>query len=628
MVLVNNLDEPGTLVLSNNNPRAGDTIAASLTDVDGQPTAIVWQWQRDGQNIPGETGPSYTVTGNDLGHTIGAHVHYTDPQGTGKSASAQTTNPVSNDPPSFAEELTSRSVPENSPVGTEAGEPLQASDPNSDPMTFSLSGEGAEGFAIDAHGQIRTAGPMDHEARASYTLTATVSDPAGGSDSMSVTIAVTNVEEPGSVTLNSNAQPEVNTTLTASLTDPDGDVSGETWTWEQGPSADGPWTSLTGETGPSYTPQQEDVDSHLRATVTYTDGHGSNQDEASATTDLAVRPEPNRPPAFGDGHRTTFNISVNVREGVRVAPPFTATDPNGDILTYSIAAANPDAFTINPVTGEVLMGPVELPEGSTHTAAVSVSDGYGPDGRPDSANDDTLQLTMTIVNPNIVIEPSSRTAFPNGLWVNDDIVVNTNSGSQDWALYYDRETQQHLDDRSFRIRTGRFSHMRGVWSDGATLYVLTADRNRTNPRGKIFAYQLSDGSRQKSMDISLPADNAHPSGLTGRDGVLYVGDTRDSRVYAYDAGTRSRRSGQDINGIDTLRKEMTDLWTDGETIWISYWLGEFIRAYDVETGERKSSLDVQLARENAGPTGIHSDGFNLWALDQVNDTIYGYVLPQ
>ena len=83
-----------------------------------------------------------------------------------------------------------------------------------------------------------------------------------------------------------------------------------------------------------------------------------------------------------------------------------------------------------------------------------------------------------------------------------------------------------------------------------------------------------------------------------------------------------------LDGIDTLRKEMTDLWTDGETIWISYWLGEFIRAYDVATGERKPGLDVQLARENAGPTGIHSDGFNLWALDQVNDTIYGYVLPQ
>ena len=73
---------------------------------------------------------------------------------------------------------------------------------------------------------------------------------------------------------------------------------------------------------------------------------------------------------------------------------------------------------------------------------------------------------------------------------------------------------------------------------------------------------------------------------------------------------------------------MTALWTDGETIWISYWLSEFIRAYDVATGARRPGLDIQLARENASPSGIYSDGFNLWALDQVNDTIYGYVLPR
>ena len=128
--------------------------------------------------------------------------------------------------------------------------------------------------------------------------------------------------------------------------------------------------------------------------------------------------------------------------------------------------------------------------------------------------------------------------------------------------------------------------MRGVWSDETTLYVLTADRNLTNPRGKIFAYSLSDGNRRKPMDISLPTDNAHPSGLTGRDGVLYVGDNRDKKVYAYDMETRSRRSEHDVNGIDTLRKEMTDLWTDGDTVWISYWLGEFIRAYG--RGDRRT----------------------------------------
>ena len=278
------------------------------------------------------------------------------------------------------------------------------------------------------------------------------------------------------------------------------------------------------------------------------------------------------------------------------------------------------------------MGGLEMSEDATYTAFISVTDGVDGEWREDRTADDTLSLTMTIVNPNIVIESSSRSAFPSGLWVDDDIVVTTNEVSgyfnRDQAMIYDRATQQYLEDRSFPVGERSYPTMRGVWSDGTTLYVLAAQRSRANPGGKIFAYRLSDGARRSSEDIMLHRNNAHPVGLTGREGVLYVGDGPDRKIYAYDMESGDRQSDHDINGIDTLRRNMTDIWLDGETIWISYWLSDFIRAYDVATGERKPGLDIQLARENAGPNGIYSDGFNLWALDSVNDTIYGYVLPQ
>ena len=627
-VSVNNLDEPGTLSLSNTAPRAGDAITASLTDPDGQTTAETWQWRRDGINIPGATSSSYTATAADLGHTLSVTVSYEDPQGPGKSAQASADLPVSNDPPAFdTDGPVAMSIAEDAAIGTNVGEPLAATDPNSDPLAFALSGDGAGDFAVNQDGQITVAAALDHESRSSYSLTATVSDPAGGSGSTPVSITVENAEEPGAVVLGAGNQPQVGSEIAASLQDPDGGVNGESWQWQSSDRETAPWNDIAGADSASYTPQTGDIDRYLRAAVTYRDGHGSGQDRAQATTTHPVRPEPNRPPQFGD-HTTTFNISINVREGVRVAPPFTAADPNEDTLTYSIVPSTPDAFTINPATGEVLMGSLEMPEGATFTASITVTDGRDDAGQEDQSPDDSLDLNMTIVNPNIVIQPSSTAAFPNGLWVDDDIVVTTNSGSRNWARYYDRDTQRHLSDRSFRIRTGRFSSMKGVWSDGDTLYVLTADRSWTNPRGKVFAYSLSDGSRQKSMDISLPGDNAHPAGLTGRDGIIYVADNRDRKVYAYNMETRRRQSGDDINGIDTLRKEITDLWTDGDTVWVSYWLSGFIRAYDMDTGERNPGLDVQLARENAGPTGIDSDGFNLWALDQVNDTIYGYVVPR
>ena len=635
-IAVNNLEEAGMVSLSNAAPKVGDAVMASLSDPDGEPSETAWQWQRgDGQNwsdIAAATSTSYTVDSADIGHLLRAVVSYTDPQGPGKSASAQTETAVANDPPTFTTaDPMNAAVAENAPLGTFVGQPLRATDPNDDPLNFSLSGTDADTFSVDANGQISMTAVPDYEARSSYQVTATVSDPAGGSDAITVNVAVQNVEEPGSVAFDTDASPEVNIRFTAALDDPDGSVAAEAWQWQSGGSASGPWADVSEATNAAYTPTTADVHRYLRATVSYTDGHGDNVDTASVISAFAVTPEPNRPPRFGD-HTTTFNISVNVREGVRVAPPFTATDPNGDTLTYSIVSDTPGAFTINPATGEVLMGSLEISEGDTYTASISVSDGVDGEWREDRTADDTLSLTMTIVNPNIVIQSSSRAARPNGLWVDDDIVVTTNDVSgysnRDQAMVYDRATQQYLEDRGFAVGGSSYPSIHGLWSDGATLYVLTADRNRSNPRGKIFAYSLSDGARQRSSDITLHRKNSHPYGLTGRDGVIYVGDNVDDRVYAYDIASGNRQSSSEIGGIDTLRRDMTALWTDGETIWISYWLSEFIRAYDVATGARRPSLDIQLARENAGPSGIYSDGFNLWALDQVNDTIYGYVLPQ
>ena len=635
-IAVNNLDEAGSLSLSDTAPKVGDTVSANLTDPDGQTSAHSWQWQRgDGDVWNGITDANagdYAVQSADIGHLLRAVVSYADPQGPGKRASAQTETAVANDPPVFTTaDPMNVAVAENTPPGTAVGSPLHANDPNGDPLSFSLSGTDADSFSVDADGQITMTAAPDYEARSSYGFIAAVSDPAGGSDAITVNVAVRNVEEPGSVAFDTDASPEVNVPLAAALTDPDGSVASETWQWQVADAVSGPWADVNGATDATYTPTSADVHRYLRASARYTDGHGDNVDTASVISAFAVTPEPNRPPRFGD-HTTTFNISVNVREGVRVAPPFSATDPNDDTLTYSIVSDTPDAFTINPATGEVLMGGLEMSEDATYTASISVTDGVDGEWREDTSADDTLSLTMTMVNPNIVIAPSSLTAFPKGLWVDDDIVVTANDVSgysnRDQAMVYDRATQQYLEDRGFAVGGRSYPAIHGLWSDGATVYVLTADRNRSKPKGKIFAYRLSDGARQGSSDITLPRNNSHPYGLTGRDGVIYVGDNRDDRVYAYDLESGERQSSSEIGGIDTLRRDMTALWTDGETIWISYWLSEFIRAYDVATGARKPGLDVQLAWENAGPSGIYSDGFNLWALDSVNDTIYGYVLPQ
>ena len=531
-ITVGNLDEPGNVTLDNAAPRAGDTVTATLTDPDGETSSETWQWQRSGTDIQGAESDSYTAIAADLGHSLSVMVNYTDPQGAGKSATSAETAAVSNDPPTFTTgEPVNASVRENAAPGSPVGEPLEAADPNGDTLSYSLSGDGAGDFSVDAHGQKTTAAAIDYEARSSYTLTATVADPAGGTDSITVNISVENIEEPGTVAFGTNAQPEVNTPLTASLTDPDGKVTGESWQWQSSDSTAGPWSDIAGTAPAAFTPAAEHIDLYLRPTVTYRDGHGASEDIASAVTGLPVRPEPNRPPAF-DEARTTFNISVNVTEGVRVAPPFTATDLNADELAYSILSGTEGAFTVNSETGEILMGSTELAEGSVHTATLTVTDGFGEDGYPDESADDTLNLTMTMVNPNIEVTPASVVSFPKGLWRDDEVIIIANkSGSTAQVLVYNADTGLELVGRRFELTTS-YPNPQGVWSDGTTLYV--ANQIWTGRANHVYAYGLDDGNRRRNREITLHHNNDSVGDIWGDGNVLYVTGRADQKLYAYD----------------------------------------------------------------------------------------------
>ena len=92
-----------------------------------------------------------------------------------------------------------RSVEENTPAGRAVGDPISATDADGDSLTYKLRGLDAESFSVDiVDGQLLTKEGIayDHEAKDSYSVTVGVSDGRGGSASVDVGIAVTNVEEP------------------------------------------------------------------------------------------------------------------------------------------------------------------------------------------------------------------------------------------------------------------------------------------------------------------------------------------------------------------------------------------------------------------------------------------------
>ena len=197
--------------------------------------------------------------------------------------------PDANVAPEFASATTSRTVAgEHGWRGQDIGNPVAANDANGDALTYALSGTDTASFDIDPDtGQLMTLAALDYETKATYSVTVTASDSGGLSDSIDVTITVTNVDEPGAVKLSSEA-PVVGTALTANLTDDDGETTEMTWQWASSDAMDGTFTPIEGATSSIYTPVADDVGKHLRATASYTDGEGSGKSERATSANMVT----------------------------------------------------------------------------------------------------------------------------------------------------------------------------------------------------------------------------------------------------------------------------------------------------------------------------------------------------
>ena len=161
---------------------------------------------------------------------------------------------------------------------------------------WSLMGDDMDDLSISTGGELTFDAtpdfemPMDQGMDNTYMVTVMAS--AGGEmDTQDVMVRVTNVDEMGTLVLSSTT-PSVDALLTATLTDLDGMVSGETWMWDKSLTMDGTFEDISGARMMSYTPVSGDVGFYLRATVTYTDGHGSGKSEMAMTTAAVVAGNP------------------------------------------------------------------------------------------------------------------------------------------------------------------------------------------------------------------------------------------------------------------------------------------------------------------------------------------------
>ena len=345
--------------------------------------------------------------------TCGPPASYDDEEGPGKSASAVSVNPVrtrtsGNTEPEFDSSVTGdRNVDENTPAGMDIGEPVEATDADNDPLTYTLdpNQDDAEFFDIvPTTGQLRTKAALDFEtAEVPYYVRVIATDTSGDDNSTGqIAIYVNDVEEPGTVTLSSR-QPIVGQALTATVSDPDdiSDIDDIDWRWERSSNQTG-WIPIGGATADTYTPATGDMGYYLRATASYIDEQGPAK-SAQAISAYAVEAAPGRnAPVLTEHPNATRSIARNTPAGRNIGAPFSATDADNDALTYSLGGPDRATFDLDTSSGQLRTK--FLLTGITRTSYkvfVSVSDGKDDLGNTETNPqiDATTEVTINIAAP-------------------------------------------------------------------------------------------------------------------------------------------------------------------------------------------------------------------------------------
>ena len=431
VVTVADVEEPGIIEVSIPNPAADvDEILFTLSDPDGGIvlTAGVLNWDIQRRLPMGDWtnkvdgGPLLLTTGyrpdeDDTGYEIRAVVTYTDRRGSGKTAESEATaavtaNPIINAPPRVT--AGSCDVAEG-PAGRDVCDRVQYTDRDGDTVTFAM-GESLDAalFEVDAStGQLRAVEALDFETTTGQLLAPVlVADGRDADGNVEVdfvsdgpatfVINVLDVEEDGVVTL-SVVEPAVGDTVTASLADGDGSISGLVWRWARSVNGRTGWVIVSGETSDRYTTSQNDANFFLRAVATYSDNRGDNK-RAEAVTERVFGQ--NQRPTFPTSETGQRTVAENAR-GVNVGAAVAATDPDRDPLTYSLTGADAAAFTIVASTGQIrTKDALDFETKSSYTFTVEVHDRKDGQGAPSTTIDDTQSVTVTVDN---VDEPGEIT---------------------------------------------------------------------------------------------------------------------------------------------------------------------------------------------------------------------------
>ena len=478
-------------------------------------------------------------------NTYSVTVSVSDGNGASDSITVTISVTDANDAPVFTDgNSATRAIAENTAAKTNIGTAVAATDQDNDTLTYTLGGTDAASFGIvGTSGQLQTKAALDYETKNAYSVTVSVSDGNSGSDTIDVTINVTDVTEGSTINVtNVNKAPTftdgdsttrtvaentaANTNIDNAIAATDADEDTLTYTLG-GTDADS--FGIVSTSGQIQTKAALDYETKNAYSVTVTASDGTLTD----TIDITIKvTNINEAPTFTEGDSTTRAIAENTDSGTNIGNAIAATDADNDTLTYSLSGTDADAFSIVSTTGQIqTKNALDYETKDAYSVTVSVSD----------SNGDTDSITVTINvtdanDPPVFTDGTSTTRA-----IAENTAASTNIGTPIAATDADNDTITYTlggtDAASFSI-------------------VSTSGQLQTNA---ALDYETDDSY---SVTVSVSDGNGGTDSITV---TINVTDANDAPVFA-DGTSTTRAIAENTTASTNIGNAITATDADNDTL--------------------------------------------------------------
>lgn len=319
--LVAAVDDLGTVQVEGT-AAFGETLTATVTDLDGLSGTISYQWLADNENIDGATANSYQIGVGEIGKALTVSASYVDDQ------SFQTTL---NSTPSSAVPVPDNTAGSIAIDGlTTVGEILSAAVTDADGIAGDISSYQWAAAGVDIAGATANTYPLTaDEVGDTITVSATYTDNLGVTSTVisaataAVSLAATNAE--GRLTLSGNLL--VGEMLSTDIDDSNGATGTVTYTWM------GDGMAISDADDSTFVITDDQRGQVISVSANYTDDDGFSESLSAAATDVIFN-------VIVDGETALVAAVAAAEDGDWIGLGSAGSDDYADMAEIEIATAN------------------------------------------------------------------------------------------------------------------------------------------------------------------------------------------------------------------------------------------------------------------------------------------------